>query len=105
MAVCGRIMRNADLIQPGWRCQLVRYGKAGGYATSEIAPRFPLSHSAYGYYQLDSGPDRAALNTSIHTARPRREGWDVKRNSPRRARAEVFSLDIPLYRTLDWWRF
>jgi hypothetical protein len=86
-------MRNADPIQPGWRCQLVRYGKAGGYATSEIAPRFPLSHSAGGYWQI--GPDRTALNPWTHTARLCRQGWDVKRKSLAALAPKFFLLTSP----------
>jgi len=56
-------MRYADPIQPGWHCQLMRYGKAGGCATSEIAPRFPLSHSVGGCYPLDS--DRIAPHSTL----------------------------------------
>lgn len=80
-------------IQPGWRCQLVRYGKAGGYATSEIAMRFPLSHSAGCLWQI--GPDRTALNPWTHTARPCRQGWDVKRKSLAALAPESFLLTSP----------
>jgi hypothetical protein len=97
-AVCDRTMRMLIQSSRGWHCPLVRYGKAGGWR--HLGNRFAIPAFPQRRRRLSTGHRISAHSTlRLIQTRLREAGLGCQEKLPRRARARVFSLDIPLYRT------